>query len=245
MSVVLVTGASRGIGAATARLAAAKGWAVGVNYNSSAEAAEQLVRTIADEGGSAVAIKGDVAVEDDVIAMFDDCEQALGPITGLVNNAGMLRPAQTLTDTSLERWERVFAVNVTGSFLCAREAIRRITKAGDKGTIVNVSSMGAVKGGGGEFVDYAASKGAVETMTIGLANEVGPAGIRVNAVRPGLIATDIHIAAGDPERAEKMLHTVPLGRVGEPGEVAECIVWLMSDAAGYVNGSVLTVSGGR
>lgn len=243
--VLIVTGGSRGIGAACALRAAQDGWAVGVNYIASAAAAQEVVAAIIDAGGRAVVLAGDVADEHAVHAMFDLAERQLGPVSGLVNNAGILHRAALFRDLTLPRWEQTFATNTTGSFLCAREAVRRMVAAGRAGSIVNLSSMAAPLGAPGEYVDYAASKGAIESMTIGLARELGPLGIRVNAVRPGLIDTDMQAASGDPNRATRLLGSVPLGRVGTASEVAEAIVWLLSDAASYITGAILPVSGGR
>jgi NAD(P)-dependent dehydrogenase (short-subunit alcohol dehydrogenase family) len=243
---LLVTGGSRGIGAATAKLAAVRGWAVAVNYYASRDAAMAVVAEIAAAGGSAVALPGNVSREADVVRMFDETEARLGPLCGLVNNAGLLQPAARLSEISLERWESVFAINATGMFLCAREAVRRMSAPGHGGgTIVNLSSMAAVLGASNEFVDYAASKGAVEALTIGLAKEVAAQGIRVNAVRPGLIDTEMHAQSGNKDRAHNLAGTVPMKRVGTAQEVAEAIVWLLSDAASYTTGTILTVSGGR
>lgn len=245
--VLLVTGGSRGIGAACARLAAHDGWAVCVNYRAASAAAEALVQAIVGQGGRACAVQGDVASERDVAAMFDAAEAALGPVTGLVNNAGVLAAASPLADMALERWQATLATNLTGSFLCAREAVRRmaLSRGGAGGVIVHVSSMAAVLGGANEFVDYAASKGAIDTLTVGLAREVAADGIRVNGVRPGLIDTDIHATSGDPRRAERLASTVPMRRVGTPEEVARAVLWLLSDAASYCTGISVNVSGGR
>lgn len=243
--VVLITGASRGIGAACAVLAAQKGWSVGVNYNASPHAAEAIVAQIEQDRGRAIAVPGNVADEADVAAMFDACEAALGPVTGLINNAGILEPAGSFDSLSLERWNRILAVNTTGSFLVAREATRRMLAAGQGGAIVNMSSMAAALGAAHEFVEYAASKGAVESMTIGLSKEVAAKGIRVNAVRPGLIETDMQAASGDPDRANRLIGTVPMGRAGHAAEVAEAALFLLSDAASYITGAILPVSGGR
>lgn len=240
--VVLITGGARGIGAACAMVAAREGWSVGVNYTASADAARKVVDDIRLMGGQAVAIRGDVARETDVAAMFDACEEALGPVTGLVNNAGILDRTCEFAEISLERWNAILAVNATGSFLVAREAVRRMRTGG---AIVNMSSMAAPLGAAHEFVDYAASKGAVESMTIGLAKEVAGRGVRVNAIRPGLIETEMQAASGDPHRATRLAGTVPMGRVGHASEVAEAAIWLLSDKASYITGAILPVSGGR
>jgi NAD(P)-dependent dehydrogenase (short-subunit alcohol dehydrogenase family) len=240
--VLLVTGASRGIGAATARLAARRGWAVGVNYAGREDAARAVCEAIRAEGGDAVPLGADVSDEGQVRALFRACEAALGPVSGLVNNAGILGPAAPLGAIDAPRWRRIWAVNVEGTFLCCREALSRL---GTGGAIVNLSSMAATLGGGGEFLDYAASKGAVESFTLGLAQEVGPRGIRVNAVRPGLIETDMQAASGDPNRARRLADTVALRRPGTAEEVAQAVVWLVSEEASYVTGAVLPVSGGR
>lgn len=244
---LIVTGGSRGIGAACARLAARQGWAVCLNYRSAEAQAKAVVAEIEAAGGKAIAVAGDVADERAVIALFDVAEQAFGPVAGLVNNAGVLAAASRLADIDLDRWNATLATNLTGSFLCAREAVRRmaVSRGGAGGAIVNMSSMGAVLGSPGEFIDYAASKGAVDTLTIGLAKEVAADGIRVNGVRPGLIDTEIHATSGDPDRAARLGVTVPLQRVGTPGEVAEAVVWLLSDAASYCTGVTINVSGGR
>lgn len=243
--VVIVTGGSRGIGAASARRAARDGWQVCVNYNASAEAAATVVAGIRDAGGEAVAIKADVSREDEVRHLFDAAEAAFGPVTGLVNNAGIIGMKSRFQDITLDRWQGMQAINATGSFLVAREAVRRMSAAGLGGAIVNLSSMAAPLGAAGEFVDYAASKGAVESMTIGLSREVAPLGIRVNAIRPGLIDTELQTSTGEADRVGRLLGTVPMGRVGTADEVAEAVVWLLSDAASYVTGAILPVSGGR
>jgi NAD(P)-dependent dehydrogenase (short-subunit alcohol dehydrogenase family) len=245
--VIVVTGGSRGIGAATALMASRRGYAVCVNYASNASAAEGVVERIVATGGRALAVQADVASELDVIRLFENVDRELGRITALVNNAGILGLHSRVDQMDAARLTRVLATNVTGSFMCAREAIRRMSTrhGGNGGAIVNVSSMGARLGSPGEYVDYAASKGAIDTFTIGLARELATEGIRVNAVRPGIIATDIHASGGMPDRVERMKDFVPMKRGGTPDEVAESILWLLSDAAAYVTGAVLDVSGGR
>ena len=244
---LLVTGGSRGIGAATCRLAAARGWAVSVNYRAERAAAEAVAEAITAAGGRAAVAAGDVAVEAEVTAMFDAAEAALGPVTAVVANAGIAAPSARLADMDPARIRRVIDVNVTGALLTAREAARRMSRSrgGAGGAIVLVSSAAATLGGGGIYVDYAASKGAIDVLTLGLGRELGPEGIRVNGVRPGMIETAIHAVIGDPERAAKLGPTTPLGRAGTPEEVAEAIVWLISDAASYVNAAMLDVTAGR
>jgi NAD(P)-dependent dehydrogenase (short-subunit alcohol dehydrogenase family) len=244
---VLITGGSRGIGRASARLLGARGWSVGVNYARDVAAAQEAVAEVERGGGRAVAIEGDVANEADVIAMFDAVEQTFGRLDALVNNAGIVAPSSQLADMDLARLKRIFDVNVLGAYLCAREAARRMStdRGGAGGVIVNVSSAASRLGSPNEYVDYAGSKGAVDTMTLGLAKELGPQGVRVNAVRPGLIDTEIHASGGKPGRAAQLGASTPLGRPGSAGEVAESIVWLLSDAASYVTGALLDVSGGR
>lgn len=240
--VMIVTGGGRGIGAATARLAAERGYAVCVNYRNDADAAEKLARDI-----KGIAVQGDVASEQDVVRLFRTVDEKLGRVTVLVNNAGIVDRSSRVEGMSAERIQRMLAVNVTGSFLCAREAIKRMsTRHGGKGgTIVNLSSAAARLGSPGDYVDYAASKGAIDTFTIGLAKEVGAEGIRVNAVRPGAIRTEIHAVSGDPARVERIGAAAPLQRPGEAEEIARTIVWLASDEASYITGALLDVSGGR
>lgn len=245
--ILLVTGASRGIGAATALLAARKGYAVAVNYASNAGAAEEVVRAIRAGGGQAIAIQGDVADEGQVLAMFEQVDRQLGRLTALVNNAGVVdRPAR-VDEMSLARLKRMFDINVIGSFLCAREAVRRMSTrhGGSGGAIVNVSSAAARLGAPAQYVDYAAAKGAMDSFTIGLAKEVAAEGIRVNAVRPGLIETDIHASGGLPNRVRDLAHQVPMQRGGTAEEVAQAIVWLLSPEASYTTMSLVEVSGGR
>ena len=245
--VLLVTGGSRGIGAATARLAAQRGYAVAVNYVKNRAAADEVVAEIARAGGKAVAVAGDVASEPEVVRMFETVDQALGRLTALVNNAGTLETQMRLEQMDAARLHRTFAVNVVGSFLCAREAVRRMsTRHGGKGgAIVNVSSGAARFGSPNEYVDYAASKGAIDTMTIGLAHEVAAEGIRVNAVRPGFIYTELHALGGEPGRVDRVKQNVPMKRGGQPDEVAQAILWLLSDAASFSTGTFIDVSGGR
>ena len=245
--VMVVTGGSRGIGAATALMGAARGYAVCVNYASNASAAEGIVERIVAMGGHATAVQADVASESDVVRLFESVDRELGRVTALVNNAGILGLQMRVEQMDAARLTRVLATNVTGSFMCAREAIRRMSTrhGGSGGAIVNLSSMGARLGSPGEYVDYAASKGAIDTMTVGLARELATEGIRVNAVRPGIIDTDIHASGGMPDRVERMKEFVPMKRGGTADEVAESILWLLSDAAAYVTGAIIDVSGGR
>jgi NAD(P)-dependent dehydrogenase (short-subunit alcohol dehydrogenase family) len=245
--VLLITGGSRGIGAVTARLAAARGYLVGVNYRANRDAAEQVVASIRDSGGTAVALPGDVASEDHVLRLFAECDRALGPITALVNNAGVVDSKARVDEMSAARLQRMFAVNVFGTMLCAREAVRRMsTKHGGRGgAIVNMSSVASRIGSPGEYVDYAAAKGAVDVFTIGLAREVATEGIRVNAVRPGIVRTEIHASGGQPDRLERIAPLVPMLRPGEPEEIAGAILWLLSDEASYTSGALLDVSGAR
>lgn len=245
--VLLVTGASRGIGAATALLAAQQGWAVAVNYTAHSLAADEVVRRIRAGGGTAMAVQADVANEAQVLAMFERVDAKLGPLSGLVNNAGVVDVSARVDEMDMARWRRMFDINVLGSMLCAREAVRRMSTrhGGAGGAIVNVSSAASRLGSPGQYVDYAAAKGAVDAFTIGLAKEVGAEGIRVNAVRPGLIDTDIHASGGLPNRVQDLKHLVPMQRGGTADEVAQAIVWLLSPAASYTTMSLLDVSGGR
>jgi NAD(P)-dependent dehydrogenase (short-subunit alcohol dehydrogenase family) len=242
--ILVVTGGGRGIGAETARLAVERGYAVAVNYRENRSAAESLVRKL---GGHAIAVQGDVASEADVVRLFETVDRELGRVTALVNNAGVVDRGMRVAEMTAARIARMFAINVTGSFLCAREAVKRMSTrlGGAGGAIVNVSSIASRLGGSGEYVDYAASKGAIDTFTVGLAKEVGPEGIRVNAVRPGIIRTEIHLTSGDPGRVERIGAIAPLQRPGEAAEVAHAIVWLLSDEASYMSGALVDVSGGR
>ena len=245
--VLLITGASRGIGAETARLAAARGYSLCLNYLHSEQAANELLEALTDGGHQAFLFQADVGQESEVEAMYRAIDREFGRLDGLVNNAGILERQSDLVDMDPDRWRRVLDINVIGSFLCAREAVKRMsTKTGGAGgAIVNVSSRAADIGGPHEYVDYAAAKGAVDAMTIGLAKEVGDQGIRVNAVKPGLIYTDIHAAGGEAGRVDRLKSNVPMQRGGYPAEVAEAILWLLSDASGYTTGSFIDVSGGR
>ena len=245
--VMIVTGASRGIGVATARLGAKRGYQVCVNYNRNQEAADAVVEDIQAAGGTAIAVGADVGSEADVVRLFREVDQELGPLTALVNNAGIINPVGRVEAYSASRVNDLLRINVTGCFLCAREAIKRMSTAhgGKGGGIVNVSSSAARLGAPNEFIDYAASKGAVDAMTIGLAKEVATEDIRVNAVRPGLIETEIHASAGAPERVENLIGGVPMQRSGQAEEVAEAVLWLLSADAAYVTGSFIDVSGGR
>ena len=244
---VLITGASRGIGAATAVLAAERGYDVGVNFNQNDRAAEQVCARVEDAGGVAVPLKGDVAEERDVIAMFKAFDAYDRPLEALVNNAGVVGPISPFSDYAAERLRHTFAVNIYGAFLCAREAVRRMSSAngGAGGAIVNLSSAAARIGSPHEFIDYAASKGAIDSMTLGLAKELADQGIRVNAVRPGLIDTEIHASTGMPDRVERFRSAIPMQRAGSAEEVARTILWLLSDESSYTTGAFVEVSGGR
>ncbi|MHA6476865.1 SDR family oxidoreductase [Stutzerimonas sp. KH-1] len=245
--VMLITGASRGIGAATARLAAQQGYALCLNYHQRADAANAVLEQVRGLGVTAIAVKADVADEAQILHMFDVIDREFGRLDVLVNNAGMLEQQMRLEQMDAARWSRVLGANVIGSFLCAREAIKRMsTRHGGKGgAIVNLSSVAARLGAPGEYIDYAAAKGAIDSMTLGLAKEVASEGIRVNAVRPGVIHTDIHAAGGEPDRVERVKASVPMGRGGQAEEIAEAILWLASEKASYTSGALLDVAGGR
>jgi NAD(P)-dependent dehydrogenase (short-subunit alcohol dehydrogenase family) len=245
--IVLITGASRGIGAATARLAASRGYDVCVNYHRQADAARAVVQDVVAAGRRACAVQADVASEADIVRLFETCDRELGTVTALVNNAAILESQMRVESMDAGRLQRVFAANVTGSFLCAREAVKRMSTkhGGAGGAIVNVSSGAARLGSPGEYVDYAASKGAIDTFTIGLAQEVAQEGIRVNAVRPGFIYTDIHASGGEPNRVDRVKAFVPMKRGGTADEVARAILWLLSDDASFTTGSFVDVTGGR
>lgn len=244
---VLITGASRGIGHAAALLCGARQWAVGVNYLGNSEAAEATAAAVREAGGKATTLRGDVAIEKDVIALFDETERKLGPIDGVVINAGIVAPSMPLAEMSAERMRKVFDVNVLGSYLCARESARRLSRdrGGRGGSVVIVSSVAGRLGAPFEYVDYAGAKAALDALTIGLSKELGPQGVRVNAVRPGLIDTDIHASGGNPDRAHRLGGSTPLGRAGRSAEVGEAIVWLLSDAASYTTGAIIDIAGGR
>ncbi|MGR2740176.1 SDR family oxidoreductase [Billgrantia sp. Q4P2] len=245
--VLVITGGSRGIGAATARLGAASGYAVCVNYRHNEAAALAVVEEIARAGGKAIAVAGDVGAEADVVRLFEEVDERLGPVTALVNNAGILETQTRVEEMDAARLSRVLSINVIGSFLCAREAIRRMSTrhGGQGGAIVNVSSIASRLGAPNEYVDYAAAKGAIDSFTIGLAKEVAGEGIRVNAVRPGVIYTEIHASGGEPDRVERVKTAVPMQRGGQADEVARAILWLLSDEASYSTGALLDVTGGR
>ena len=247
LGTLIVTGGSRGIGAAVCRLAAARGYSVAINYLSHAEAASALVEQITREGGRASAIQADIGRETDILHLFETAESNLGPLTALVNNAGITGNFSRVDSVKVDMLERLTAVNVIGPILCAREAVRRLSTkhGGCGGAIVNISSRAAQTGSPGEWVHYALTKGAIDTLTIGLAREVATEGIRINAVAPGLVDTDIHAAAGEPGRLARLAPTIPMGRSAAPEEIAEGVVWLLSPAASYVTGAVLPMGGGR
>lgn len=245
--IVLITGGSRGIGAATALLSASQGYAVAVNYTSNSQAADEVVRQIRAMGGKAIPVQADVSDEAQVMAMFEKVNSQLGRLTALVNNAGVVDVTARIDEMSLARWRRMFEINVFGSMLCAREAVRRMSTrhGGTGGAIVNVSSIASTMGAAGQYVDYAAAKGAIDVFTLGLGREVILEGIRVNAVRPGIIDTEIHASGGQPDRINKLGPQLPMKRAGRADEVAQAIVWLLSEAASYSTGSILNVTGGR
>jgi NAD(P)-dependent dehydrogenase (short-subunit alcohol dehydrogenase family) len=245
--VLIVTGASRGIGAACAQAAGRRGYKVCVNYNSSEDRAKAVVGAIVKDGGQAIAVKSDVSTEQGAKTLFATVDRELGTLTALVNNAGTILPRGRVDECNADDLERLFRINIVGQFLCAREAVRRMSTkhGGAGGAIVNVSSVHSRLGAPGYFVSYAASKGAVDTLTLGLGSEVAAEGIRVNAVRPGLINTELHAIGGDAQRAQRFGSTVPIGREGEPAEVAEAVMWLLSDEASYVVGALVDVGGGR
>jgi NAD(P)-dependent dehydrogenase (short-subunit alcohol dehydrogenase family) len=246
MDTILITGASRGIGRATALLAADRGWPVAINYRNDSRAAEETAAEVRRRGARAITVQGDVSVETDVVAMFAKARADLGPLQGVVINAGITAPAMRLADMSAARLRRMFDVNILGAYLCAREAARAMSRSrgGQGGSVVLVSSGAARFGSPGTYVDYAGSKAALDTLAMGLGKELGPEGIRVNSLRPGLVETEIHATTGDPDRARKLGGATPLGRPGKPEEIAEAIVWLLSEAASYVTGSVIDIAGG-
>ncbi len=247
MKTMLITGGSRGIGRATALLAGSKGWRVAINYIGNEAAAQDTVAAVLACGGRAIAVRGDVAAKGDVVSMFGATRAEFGVLDGVVINAGVVAPSMPLIDMSADRMKRMFDVNVLGAYLCAREAVRGLStsRGGKGGSIVLVSSAAARLGAPSEYVDYAGSKAALDTLAFGLSKEVGREGVRVNAVRPGIIHTEIHASGGQPDRAGRFGATTPLGRAGRPEEVAEAILWLLSDASSYTTGAILDVTGGR
>ena len=247
MGALIVTGASRGIGAAIARLAAARGYAVAVNFSSGETEANKIAADIVAAGGHAIPIHADISSEDQILTLFQTAERELGPIKGLVNNAGVAGGFARVENVTAEAIEKTFAVNVTGAMLCAREAVRRMStkRGGSGGAIVNISSIAARTGAAGEWVHYAASKGAIDSFTVGLAREVATEGIRVNSVKPGLVDTEIHAANGEPGRLQRLMPSIPMNRAGKPEEIAEGVLWLLSPAASYVTGAILEIGGGR
>jgi len=245
--VIVITGGSRGIGAATARLAAKRGYAVCVNYLQNKPAANAIIHEIESSGGQAIAVAADVSSETDVVGLFKTVDKQLGTVTALVNNAGILETQMRVEEMDAARLNRIFTTNITGYFLCAREAVRRMSTkhGGNGGSIVNVSSAASRLGSAGEYVDYAASKGAIDTLTIGLAQEVAAEGIRVNAVRPAFIYTDIHASGGEPNRVDRVKEFIPMKRGGQAEEVANAIIWLLSDEASYATGTFIELAGGK
>ncbi|HMI74798.1 MAG TPA: SDR family oxidoreductase [Steroidobacteraceae bacterium] len=247
MKTIFITGGTRGIGRATALKCARNGWSLALNYRSDEPAADETAREVRAAGGHAITLRGDVAIEAEVVSMFDEAQSKLGRIDGVVVNAGIVAPSLSLADMDSARLKRMFEVNVYGAYLCARESARRLSKdrGGHGGSVVLVSSAASRLGSPFEYVDYAGSKGAIDTLTIGLAKELAQQGVRVNAVRPGLIETDIHASGGQPDRAKRLGAGTPMGRAGRPEEVAEAIVWLLGDGASYTTGAILDVAGGR